>query len=79
MPSFAAGADTVKIPAAWLIEQSGFKGVRDGKVGISAEHALVLVNYGGTATEILAFAGEIQRAVQSRFGLALHIEPTVLE
>lgn len=69
----------MKIPAAWLIEQCGFKGTRDGNVGISAEHALVLVNYGGTATEILAFAGEIQRAVQSRFGLALHIEPTVLE
>lgn len=78
MPSFAAGADAVKIPAAWLIEQSGFKGARDGKVGIYAEHALVLVNYGGTATEILAFAAEIQRAVQSRYGLALNIEPTVL-
>lgn len=78
MPSFAAGIDAVKIPAAWLIEQSGFKGARDGKVGIYAEHALVLVNYGGTATEILAFAAEIQRAVQSRYGLALNIEPTVL-
>jgi len=78
MPSFAAGADAVKIPAAWLIEQSGFKGARDGKVGIYAGHALVLVNYGGTATEILAFAAEIQRAVQSRYGLALNIEPTVL-
>ena len=79
MPSFAAGADAVKIPAAWLIEQCGFKGARDGKVGISTQHALVLVNDGGTATEILAFAGEIQRAVQSRFGLALNIEPTLLE
>ena len=36
------------------------------------------MNYGGTATEILAFAAEIQRAVQSRYGLALNIEPTVL-
>ncbi|MFC2407173.1 MAG: UDP-N-acetylmuramate dehydrogenase, partial [Cardiobacterium sp.] len=78
IPAFPATDGTVKIPAAWLIEQCGFKGARDGKVGISDKHALVLVNHGGTATEILAFAAEIQQTVQSRYGLALHIEPTVL-
>lgn len=77
MPSFAAG-EAVKIPAAWLIEQCGYKGARDGKVGISEKHALVLTNHGGTATEILAFASEIQQAVHSRYGLTLAIEPTVL-
>ena len=78
IPAFPATGDSVKIPAAWLIEQCGFKGERDGKVGISDKHALVLVNHGGTATEILAFAAEIQQAVQSRFDLALNIEPTIL-
>ena len=78
IPAFPTIGDSVKIPAAWLLEQCGFKGARDGKVGISDKHALVLVNHGGTATEILAFAAEIQQTVQSRYGLALHIEPTVL-
>ena len=78
IPAFPTIGDSVKIPAAWLIEQCGFKGARDGKVGISEKHALVLVNHGGTATEILAFAAEIQQTVQSRYGLALNIEPTIL-
>lgn len=77
MPYFAA-KDRVKIPAAWCIEQCGFKGKFDGKVGIYAKHALILINRGATGAEILAFAAKIQQAVFQRFGLQLHIEPTII-
>jgi UDP-N-acetylmuramate dehydrogenase len=44
-PCFAIGEERAKIPAAWLIERSGFrKGHADGTVGISTKHPLALVN-----------------------------------
>ena len=78
IPHFPAGA-SVKIPAAWLVEQSGFtKGYARGGVGVSRRHALALVNRGGTTAELLALAGEIERAVHSRFGIQLEREPVIV-
>ena len=69
----------VRVPAAWLVEQAGFpRGYRRGGVGLSAHHALALVNYGGTAEELLALAEEIREAVYARFGLWLEVEPEVV-
>jgi UDP-N-acetylmuramate dehydrogenase len=71
--------DSCKISAAWLIERCGFKGARRGDVGVHANHALVLVNYGGgTGREILALANEIQQAVVAKFGVFLEPEPIVV-
>lgn len=69
-----------KFAAAWLIEKAGFvRGTRRGNVGQSSVHALALVHYGGgTTTELLAFAQEIQQAVFDRFGVQLEREPRVL-
>lgn len=82
-PRFPAGSDvanSVKIPAAWLIEQAGFfKGYARGTAGISSRHTLALVNRGGaTAADILALAGEVRSAVEARFGISLEIEPVML-
>ena len=67
-----------KIPAAWLIEQAGFKkGLRRGGVGISSKHALALVNAGGTSRELLALAEEIRSGVKGRFRVELEREPVV--
>jgi len=77
LPLFPAGADSVKIPAAWLIEQCGWKGYRRGDVGVAPQHALVLVNYGGASgREILQLVQEIARSVWERFQIRL--EPEVL-
>src|SRR5690606_18823243 len=81
VPSFAA-TDGVKIPAAWLVEQAGWKGRRIGSVGVHAQQALVLIHYrdGNPATaarELLDLAAQIQRDVLARFSVELEFEPTV--
>jgi UDP-N-acetylmuramate dehydrogenase len=77
---FPAEAGLVKIPAAWLIEQAGFrKGYALGAAGISSKHTLALVNRGGaTALEILSLAGRIRAAVEARFGIRLQMEPEMV-
>lgn len=77
VPNFAAGDGFVKIPAAWLIERSGFyKGFRMGNAGISENHSLALVNFGGaTAAEIIALKNAIQTGVVEKFGIELMPEP----
>jgi UDP-N-acetylmuramate dehydrogenase len=66
-----------KIPAAWLIEQAGFaRGYRDGPVGLSTQHALAIVNYGGaTALDVLRLAHAIQGRVDECFAIRLTPEP----
>ena len=70
--AFPAGAGPevsgrMKIPAAWLIEQSGFtKGYSAGGAGISSKHTLALVNLGGaSATEILARRIGLQKKLKN--------------
>jgi len=68
-----------KIPAAWLVEHAGFsKGYVKGGAGISKNHALAIVNCGGTAKEILALAEEIEKGVYNRFGIRLEREPVIV-
>ena len=72
-------AGRAKIPAGWLIEQSGWKGKRVGNTGCHAQQALVLVNYGGaTGEEVWAHAQTVARSVQKKFGVALAAEVNVL-
>ena len=72
MPVYPAADGKVKIPAAWLIEQCGFKGKWHGDVGVYDKQALVLVNYGGaTGDEIALVAESIRTAVNERFGIEL--------
>jgi UDP-N-acetylmuramate dehydrogenase len=67
-----------KLAAAWLVEQAGWKGYRQGDVGVHANQALVLVNYGAArADDVLALAERIQASVLERFGIHLELEPTV--
>jgi UDP-N-acetylmuramate dehydrogenase len=68
----------VKLAAGWLIDRLGWKGFRRGPVGVHAEHALVLVNYGGaSASQLLRLADEIRLSVRQAFGIDLEIEPRV--
>lgn len=77
IPTFPASEGRVKIPAAWLIERSGFhKGFQLGKAGISTNHSLAIVNLGGaTAKEIFDLKEKIQGGVSEKFGILLEPEP----
>jgi len=77
VPFFIVDGNFVKIPAAWLIEKSGFeKGYIKGGAGLSTRHTLALINRGNaTAKEILALKDEIQTGVKKKFGVDLKPEP----
>ena len=73
------GTGQVKLSAAWLIEQAGLKGHRLGAAGVSAQHALVLVNHGGArGKDLWALAQHVQNIVEGRFGLRLEPEPRIV-
>jgi UDP-N-acetylmuramate dehydrogenase len=80
LPVFpAASEDYRKLSAAWLIEQAGWRGYRDGDAGISAQHALVLVNLGqATGAQLLALARRVMRSVRETFGVELEPEPRIV-
>ncbi|HIG67324.1 MAG TPA: UDP-N-acetylmuramate dehydrogenase [Porticoccaceae bacterium] len=82
VPFYPQADGSVKVPAAWLIDQCQFRGVRRGDVGVHDKQALVLVNYSkegdnNSAKEVLALAKEIQAAVKVRFGIDLEVEPRI--
>jgi len=68
-----------KVSAAWLIEQAGWKGFREGDAGIAAQHALVLVNHGrATGADLLALARRVAASVRERYGIRLEPEPRII-
>ena len=75
IPGYPAQKGFVKVPAAWLIEQCGWKGKRLGNIGVHAKQALVLVNYGnGRGIEIRQLAEKIIESVLEKFGVRLSPE-----
>lgn len=79
IPSFPSAEGQIKIPAGWLIEQCGWKGKRIGNIGVHAQQALVLVNYGGGAgKQIWNLAMEIRQSVMDQFNVLLQPEVNVV-
>ena len=79
LPSYSAGEDQIKIPAAWLIEKAGWKGEREGNTGSFPSQPLVIVNYGGAkGKEVLDFSVKIQKSVNEMFGIDLEREVNVV-
>jgi UDP-N-acetylmuramate dehydrogenase len=74
-PIYPASNGNVKLAAGWLIENAGWKGVRDGEVGVHEKQALVLVNYGNaTGHQIFDFSDKIKQSVFEKFGVELERE-----
>ena len=79
MPNYVVSENEIKIPAGWLVEQSGFKGKRFGDAGVHQNQALVLINYGNASgQDILELAKKIQTTVFSNFKISLEIEVNVM-
>ena len=72
--------DSVKIPAGWLIEQSGWKGKQIGNVASHKLQSLVIINATGNATgkEIFDFSALIIDSVKEKFGIELEREVNIL-
>lgn len=79
MPRYPALDGKVKLSAAWLIEQAGFRrGHRDGKVGLSPRHALALVCHDGArASDVVRLAKAIKGGVREKFMVDLSPEPNL--
>ena len=72
IPHYPTDTHRIKVPAGWLIERAGWKGHREGNVGVHDRQALVLVNLGGArGDEVRALSEKIQASVRQRFGVAL--------
>jgi len=75
LPSYNLPNGKIKIPLAWLIDRLGWKGYRDGNVGIHQKHALVIVNFGnGVATDIKKLADKITRDIFSKTNIKIFPE-----
>jgi UDP-N-acetylmuramate dehydrogenase len=79
IPCYVISEKQVKIPAGWLIEESGFKGKRFGETGVHKNQALVLINYGNaTGKEVSSLAKKIQNTVLKNFKILLEVEVNII-
>lgn len=70
MPKFELGNGDIKIPAAWMIEQCGWKGRVCGRAGVHSHQPLVLVNVGNaTGADIKELSDMIRHDVYQKFGV----------
>ena len=76
VPHYDLPDGTVKVPAAWMIEQCGWKGKRSGGAAVWEKQPLVIVNCTGEAypEEIIGLERRIVDSVKRKFSVELHPE-----
>ena len=76
VPHYDLPDGTVKVPAAWLIDQCGFRGKVLGGAQVYEKQPLVIVNASGSASpeDVLTLENQIIAAVQERYEITLHPE-----
>lgn len=79
IPGYPLDDGRVKVPAGWLIEETGWKGKVVGNAGTYHNQALVIVNHGGaTGKEIWQLAQKVKEAVKQVFGIELDPEVNII-
>ena len=75
VPHYVVG-DQIKVPAAWMIEQCGFKGAVNGGAQVYSKQPLVIVNASGEASpeEIIGLEKRIIGTIAGKYGITLHPE-----
>jgi UDP-N-acetylmuramate dehydrogenase len=75
MPHYPVNDEVVKVPAAWLIDQCGWKGKSLGGAAIHDRQPLVIVNQdNATGNDIALLAEEVCRTVKEKFKIELQPE-----
>ncbi|PKQ69934.1 UDP-N-acetylmuramate dehydrogenase [Raineya orbicola] len=78
LPAYPLDENTYKVPAAWLIEQAGWKGYHEGNAGVHHRQALVLINKGNAqGKEIWELAQKIKKSIEDKFGIVLQTEVNI--
>lgn len=81
IPHWSVEGGKVKLPAAWLLDQSGFKEIHDTETGMATwpQQTLVLVNEHARSTaDLEKFKSKIVTTVAEKFHITLQQEPELL-
>ena len=81
MPHWSLDNGTVKLSAAWMIDQAGYHAYFNPQTGLGtwASQSLILINKGaGSTNDLLQFAGQIQAKVKQLFNVTLTVEPQIM-
>ncbi len=76
-PYFIEEDNLYKIPAGWLLEQTGFKNY-PGSIGTYKHNALVVVNNGGNFDDLINLVEKIKNTVKNKFSIDLEVEPLIV-
>ena len=75
VPHYVVDEEQIKIPAAWLIEQCGWKGKSHRGAAVYEKQPLILVNKDhATPTDIIELAGMIRQSVLEKFQIQIYPE-----
>ena len=80
IPYYPQADGSIKIAAAWLIEQAGWRGQSLGHVGMYSKQALVMVNHGkADLNAVIALRDAIVNDIHQLFGISLEQEPVIAQ
>jgi len=79
VPHYPIDENNIKVPAGWLIEQTGWKGKNIGQAGVHSKQALVLINKGkATGADVIHLANTIIDAVKDQFNICISPEVNII-
>ncbi|MCK5369846.1 MAG: UDP-N-acetylmuramate dehydrogenase [Cyclobacteriaceae bacterium] len=79
IPSYEQPGSLVKLPAAWLIDQCHFKGMKHKGAAVHINQPLVLINHNNASgRDIVELSMKIQQKIKNEFGITLEPEVRII-